>query len=86
MMMVVANSILESRRRSGRLNAPDQTPGGEDAEGVVHRLQRDGADFCPHGLGHALGRNVRLTRHHPQDRQSLSRDLDPTFTKEIGGV
>ena len=82
MVVVVADAILEARRRPGGLNAPDQALGDQQAQGVVHRLQRDGADLGPDDLGHGVGRDVRLTRDRPQDRQSLGRDLDAAFTKE----
>jgi len=61
MVMVVADSVLESRGRSGGLNAPDQMLGDQDAERVVHRLERDGADLGPHGFGDRIGRDVGLT-------------------------
>ena len=65
MVVVVADPILEARRRSGGLNAPDQPLGDQQAERVVHRLQRDRADLGPDGLGHAVGRDVGLTRRPP---------------------
>ena len=86
MVVVVADPILEASRRSGGLNAPDEALGDQDAEGVVHRLERDGADLGPDGLGHAVGRDVGLTRDRPQDRQSLGGDLNAALTKEIGRV
>ena len=82
MVVVVADAIFEASRRSGGLNAPDQAFGDQHAEGVVHRLQRDGADLGPDDLGHAVGRDVRLTRDRPQHRQSLGRDLNAAFTKK----
>jgi hypothetical protein len=86
MMMVVADAILEAGRRAGRLNAPDQAFGDQDAEGVVHRLQRDGADFSPDDLGHAVGRDVGLARDRLKDGQSLRRHLDTALPKEVGRV
>ena len=80
--MIVANAILESSRGSGGLNAPDKAFGGKYAEGVVDRLERDGADLGLDGLGDAVSRNVRLTRHRPQDSQSLGGDLNTALTKE----
>ena len=70
MMVVVADAILEARRRPGGLNAPDEALGDQDAEGVVHRLERDGTDLGPDDLGHAVGRDVGLTRDRPQHRQT----------------
>jgi hypothetical protein len=39
MVMVVANAILESRWRAGRLYATDEAFGNEHCKAVVHRLQ-----------------------------------------------
>jgi hypothetical protein len=82
MVVVVTDPILEASRRSSRLNAPDEANGYQDAKSVVHRLQRDGTDLGPGDLGHAIGRDVGLTRYRPQDRQSLGRDLNTAVTKE----
>jgi hypothetical protein len=86
MVVVVADPILEASRRPGGLNAADEAFGDEDAEGVVHRLERDGADLGPDNLGHAVGRDVGLTRDRPQDSQSLGRNLDTALPKEVGRV
>jgi hypothetical protein len=67
MMVVVAHPILEASRRAGGLNAPDQPLCDQDAERVVHRLERDGADLGPHGLAYGIGCDVGLTRDGPQD-------------------
>ena len=83
MVVVVADPILEASRRSGGLNAPDEAFGDQDAEGVVHRLERDGTDLGPDDLGHAVGRDVGLTRYCPQDSQSLGRDLNAALAKEV---
>jgi hypothetical protein len=84
MMMVVAYSIFEARRGSGRLYAPQHAFGHQQAEGVVDRLERDRADLGPDGFSHGVGGNVRLTCHGSQHSQSLSRDLDAKLTEEIG--
>jgi hypothetical protein len=86
MVVVVADPILESGRRSGGPNAPDQALGDQNAEGVVHRLERDGTDLGPDDLGHGVGRDVGLTRYRPQDSQSLGRHLDAALPKEVGRV
>ena len=86
MVMVVADPILEASRGSGGLNAPDQPLGDQDAEGVVHRLQRDGTDLGSYSLGHGIGRDVGLPRHRPQDSQTLSRHLDAALPKEVSRV
>jgi hypothetical protein len=76
MMMVVPYPILESRRRPCRLDAPDELASDEHAKGVVHRLERDGADLLSDELGHFVGRYVRPARDRPHHRQPLSGNLD----------
>jgi hypothetical protein len=83
MVMVVANAILESRGRSGGLNAPNEAFADEDAKGVVHGLERDGPDLGAHDFGNRIGGNVGLTRHRAQDGQSLGGDLNAALTKEF---
>ena len=83
MMVVVSDAGLEASRRAGRLNAPDDAFTDQDAERVVHRLERDGPNLGPDGLGHGVGGDVGLTRDCPQDRQSLGRHLDTALPKEI---
>jgi hypothetical protein len=82
MVMVVAYTVLEPGRRPGGLNSPDQTFGDEEAEGIVDRLKRDGADLGPDRFGHAVGRDVRLTRDRSKDCQSLRGHLDAALPKE----
>ena len=87
-MVVVADAILVASRRPGGLDAADETLRHEDAKGVIHGLQRDGADFGPHGLGHGVRGDVGATRYRPEDGQSLGGDLNPAFTKlfdRVGG-
>jgi hypothetical protein len=86
MVVVVADAILEARRRTRGLNAPDQTFGDQEAEGVVHRLERDGPDLGSHDLGRAIGGDVRLTRHRSQDSQSLGGDLNAALAQEVSRV
>lgn len=86
MVVVVAHTRLESRWRPGRLNAPDEAFGNQDAEAVVDRLERDGPNLGPDGFGHGVGRSVGLTRDGPQDGQSLGGHLNAALAKEIGRV
>ena len=86
-VVVVAGPTLVPRRRPGGLDAPDEAPVGQDAEGVVHRLAGDDADLGPHGPGDVVRRAVRSTGHRRQNGQSLRRDLDTVATwREIGRV
>lgn len=83
MMVVVANPILEARRGPGGLNAPDEAFGDQEAEGVLHGLERNGPDLGPDELRHAVGADVGLPSDRPQDGQALGRDLNATLTKEV---
>ena len=86
MVVVVADTILEARRRSGGLNAPEQTLRYQDAQGVVHRLERNGANLGPDGFGYGVGRDVGLTSYGTHDGQPLGRDLNAAFAEEITRV
>jgi hypothetical protein len=68
------------------LYAADEALGDQDAESVVHRLARDGANLGLDDIGHAVDRDVGLTRNRPQDSQSLGGDLNAVLTKEIDRV
>jgi hypothetical protein len=86
MMVVVPDAVLEASGRPGRLNAPDEAFGDQEPQGVVHRLERDGADLRSDDVGHPVGRDVGLTRDRPQDSQSLGSDLNTVLTKEVSRV
>ena len=75
-MVIVANAVFEARRRSRGLNPPEQALGDQQAQGVVYRLPRDGADLPPDDRGHGVGCDVRLTRDRPQHGQPLGRHLN----------
>ena len=81
--MVVADAILVASWRPGGLNAPEEAFGDQEAEGVVHRLERDGTNLGPDCLGDAVGRDMRLTGNRPQHRQSLGGYLNPALSKEF---
>ena len=86
MVVIVADPVLEARGRPGGLNAPEEPFGDQETEGVVHRLERDGPDLGPDGLGHAIGRDVGLASDRPEHRQSLCRHLDAALPKQISRV
>ena len=81
--MVVADAGFEAGRGTGRLDAPDDAFANQDAQGVVHRLQRDRANLRPHGFGHAIRGDMRRGRHRPQHREALRRDLKTVLTKKL---
>jgi hypothetical protein len=83
MVVVVADAILEASRRPRRLNASDESLSGQQAEGVVDRLQRDGADLGPHGLGDAISGDVGLAPDRAQHSQALRRNLNAVLTKKV---
>ena len=43
-------------------------------------------NFGPDSFGHAVGGDMGLPRHRPQDGQTLGRHLKAVLTKEIRGV
>jgi hypothetical protein len=83
MVVVVADSILEASRRSGRLNAAQEAFAHQDAQRVIHRLERDGPDLTPYDLGNAVSRDVGLTRNGPHDGQTLRGHLNAALAKEV---
>ena len=82
MVVVVADPILEASRRSRRLNSSDESRSGQQAEGVVDQLQRDGADLGPHGLGDTISGDVGLASDRAQNSQALRRNLNAVLTKK----
>jgi hypothetical protein len=65
------------------LDAFDEAPIGQDPDGVVDRLTRDGTDLGPRDFGDVLHRAVRSIGHRLHDCQTLSRDLDTVSAKKI---
>jgi hypothetical protein len=86
MVVVVADPAFEERRRSSRLNAPDDAFRDQDAERVIDRLQGDCTDAGPDDLGHAVGRDVGISGDRTQNGQPLGGDLNTPLAEEIGGV
>jgi hypothetical protein len=76
MVVVVADFMFEARRRSGRLDSPEQTLVSQDTEGVVDGLTGNGADLVTYGVRDLVGGAVGQTVDRSQDRQSLCRDLE----------
>jgi hypothetical protein len=83
MVVVVTDPILIAGRRTGRLDAPDEALLGQDFEGVVDRLSRNGTDFSTNVTGDVFRRAVGPTRHRPQHGQTLGRDLDIVLAKKV---
>ena len=85
-MMVVADTILETRRRPCRLDAPEKTLRNQHAQGVVHRLKRYRTDFDSHGFCDDISRDVRASRNRSENRQPLRSDLDTALPEKFGRV
>jgi hypothetical protein len=81
-VVIVADAIFEARGRAGRLDAPDQPLGYQQAQRIVDRLQGDGTDLGPDDLGDRIGRDVGLAGNRPQDGQPLGRHLNAPFAKQ----
>jgi hypothetical protein len=86
MVVVVTDSILVQGRRPSGLDSPDEALLGQDAEGVVHRLSRDGTDLGANVLDDVVHHTMGPTRHRSQHGQALSRDLESVFAKHLGSI
>ncbi len=86
MVVVVANAILESRRRPGGLDAAEKSSVHQHGKRVVHRLERDGANLTPDEVGNRVRRDVGMTRHRAEHGQSLGGYLDAALAQELGGA
>lgn len=85
-VVVVAGAAFVPCRRPGRVDAPNQTLFGENAEGVVHRLAGNGADLLPDGRDDVVRGAVRSTRHCRQNGKALSSDLNTVSSEENGRI
>jgi hypothetical protein len=80
-MMIVTDAILVQGGRTGGTNPPDDSLLGQDPQGVIHRLSRNGTDLGANRVGNVIGRTVRLLGHGPQHRNPLSRNLESMLSK-----
>ena len=85
-VMVVVDPVLVASRRARRLDTPDEALVGQDTEGVVNRLTRDGADLGPHEFLDLVGRAVRPAGHRSEDGQTLGRHLNTVLAEEVRSV
>lgn len=86
MVVVVPDSSFESGWRARRLNAPDESFGDQNAEGVIDRLERDRTDLSSDRFGHRIGCDVRLSRDDAKDGQTLGCDLDASLPQQLRGI
>ena len=80
MVVIVTHPILVPGRRTGRLDAPDETLVGQQSEGIVYRLAGYAADLRTHGLRDVVRGAVRSIGHGAQNGQTLRRDLDTVLS------
>tara|TARA_R110002096_G_scaffold238581_20_gene430240 strand:- start:2624 stop:3079 length:456 start_codon:yes stop_codon:yes gene_type:complete len=85
-VMVVANSIFEERRRACRLDATNQSLFGQHSKGIVDPLSRDGADIGSDQFGNGFRRAVRLTGNRPEDGDPLGRDGNSVLSKKFDWI
>ncbi len=86
MVVVVAEPLLVARRRTERLNPPDQTRADQEAQSVVDGLQRDRTDLGPDRLRDLVGGDVRSAGDRPQHRETLRGDLNSAFAEKAARV
>jgi hypothetical protein len=85
-VVVVPDPVLVASGRPGRLDAPEEALLGKGREGVVYRLDRDGTDLTPDGLGHGVGCDMRFIRDGPKNGQPLGGDPKAALTKEVARI
>jgi hypothetical protein len=83
MVVIVTDSILIAGWRSSGLDASDETLLGQDFQGVVYRLSRNGTDFGTNITGDIFRSAVGATRYNSQHRQALGRDLNAVSAKNV---
>lgn len=83
-VVIVIHPVLVPRRRTRRLDTPDEAIVGQNAQSVVHRLTRHSSDISPYDLFDLVCRAVRPGGDRPQDGQTLSRYLNTALAKEVG--
>jgi len=76
MVVVVTHAVLVTSNRASGLYPADETLVDEEAERVVYRLSRDGADLPPHGLGQLFGGGMGACGDSFHDGQTLGSDLE----------
>jgi hypothetical protein len=86
MVMVVADPILETRRRSRRLNPPDDALREQEGQRVVDGLEGDRANVGANRLDDGVCGDMRMTGDCSQYRQTLRRDLDAVPAEEADCV
>ncbi len=83
-MVVVIDPVLIAGRRARRLDAPDEVIFGQDAQGVVDRLTRDGTNVSPYQLLYLVRGSVRPAGHSSHHSQALSGHLNASPPERVG--
>jgi hypothetical protein len=83
MVMIVADPVLEARRRSRGLDSPEEALIGQGTQRVVDGLTRYGTELRSDDPVDVVRCAVRSLGHRPQYSQTLSRDLHADTTKEL---
>ena len=74
-MVVVANSVFITCRRSGRLDSANKTLFGHNRQAVVDRLTRDRTDLGYGSIMYFVSCRVGLSGDRLEDRYALRRDV-----------
>ncbi len=85
-MVIVTNPIFEARRRTCRLNPPNDPLVGEHVECIIDRLPRDHPYLGLDLSSHVICGGVRLSRHGTEDRNPLCGDLETVLTELFGSI
>jgi hypothetical protein len=85
-VVVVADTVLVARGRTGRLDSADQPFVYEERERVVNRLSRNRANIGAHFLSDLVGGRVGTNRDCPQYCQPLGRNLDALLAQHTGRI
>lgn len=86
MMMIVAHAIFIQRRRSRRLNPPQNPLLGKHSQRIINRLTRDGPQLGSNVFNDSIRRTMRLPTHRPHHSQTLSRHLHIMFAEYLRRV
>ena len=82
-VVVVADPTLVATCRARRLDAANQVLVDQNAERVIDRLPRDGAELGAHDVAQLVGCGMWVLRNDAHDRESLSGDLDAVLAQEF---
>lgn len=82
-MMIVADAVFETGRRTGRLDSTNEVLFDEYAERVVDRLAGDCADDVAHVVGELIGGAMAARRYCVHDGEPLGGHLHAVAAKKL---